>query len=161
MDHARAVSRLLRSEDPVHIAVGERALWSIWFRQAGPEAAEILHAAAHRAAEGQVVESTRLFNRLIAEHPDFAEAYHQRGMARYLWDHYYGAMSDLLRAVQLNPIHFAAMANLGHCSVQLGRYEAAQEWYLAALRVHPRLTGIRPMLRRLQDFMNPGTALPA
>jgi Flp pilus assembly protein TadD len=155
MRDARAVSQLLRCEGPLRVSLAEHALWAIWFRQAGLEAARTLHVAAEYAAKEHFTQSSDLLNGLIERYPTFAEAHHQLGMVRYLSDDYYQAVTDFERAVELNPLHFSAMSNLGHCCVQLGRYDEAQEWYLTALEVHPRLPGIRQMLRRLRDFVEP------
>jgi len=161
MEVVRPLARMLHSEDLELVMACEHALWSVWFRQAGRAAAETLHKAADLAAKGKAAESTTLFDQLIAQHPTFAEVYHQRGMVLYLSDAYYDAITDFLRTIQLNDVHFSAMANLGHCAVQLGRYEAAQKWYLAALDIHPKLPGVRQVLRRLRDFVSPTGHLTA
>jgi tetratricopeptide (TPR) repeat protein len=156
MDDAQKLSRHLHADDSEQVMLCEHALWCIWFRQAGQTAAEELHRSADMAAAGKTRDALILFDRILVIHPDFAEAYHQRGMARYLDDDYYNAVSDFLRTVDINPFHFSAMANVGHCFVQLGRYDAAQDWYLTALKIHPRLPGIRQVMRRLRDFVTPG-----
>lgn len=147
---------LLHSEDPVTAAACEQALWSLWFNAAGAGSAATLHRAMALSADDRAFEALTLLDGLVREHAEFAEAYHQRGMVHTLREDHGQAMGDFLRAVQLNRIHFAAMANLGHCCVQLGRYDAAREWYLAALQIHPRLPGVRQMLRRLRELVLPG-----
>lgn len=154
------LAKLLHAEDPMTVACAEQALWTAWFGEAGTEATTALHVAMKHLSSGQGTEARRLLNELIETHPTFAEAYHQRGMAHTLCNCHCRALEDFLRTVELNPYHFAAMANLGHCCVQLCRYEAAREWYLAALRMHPRVEGVRQMLRRLSVFreQDPPTA---
>ncbi len=153
MSESEDLAKILLSEDVVRVEITEDTLWSIWFRQAGVRAAEELQEAAELAATGLADESIRRFDQLIALHPMFAEAYHQRGMVRHLCESYCEAMRDFLRTVELNRVHFAAMGNLGHCCVELGRHEEARRWYLTALKVHPRMPGIRQVLRRLRDTM--------
>ncbi len=151
----RQLARVLQGEDPVAVSLCEQALWTLWFQAAGPDAAVRLHRAMDLSAERETTAAVGLLDELIQEHPSFAEAYHQRGMVYSLCEEHTKSLSDFLRTVQLNPIHFAAMANLGHCCVQLGRYSAARDWYLAALQVHPRLPGVRQMLRHLRELAAP------
>lgn len=149
------LARLLTSDDPVAVSFCEEALWSVWFQQAGQEAAAWLHQAMRLLGEERMEEAIDMLDRLIDRYPGFAEAYHQRGMAHNLRDDHARAMEDFRRTLQLNPIHFAAMANLGHSYVQLGGYDAARKWYLAALRVYPRMPGVRQMLRHLRELAPP------
>lgn len=158
---ARDLARLLQGDDPLAVALCERALWASWFQAAGPEAATMLHRAMELSANGRTDEALAVFDTLIERYAAFAEAYHQRGMTHSLREDHGSAIEDFFRAVQLNPIHFSALANLGHCCVEVGRFKAAREWYLAALRAHPRMTGVRQVLRRLRELNRPGTPLPA
>ncbi len=151
------LAKVLHSEDPMAVACAEQALWSAWFGEAGPDATTALHEAMKHLSDGLGTDARRVLDEVIEVHPTFAEAYHQRGMAHTLCNCHCRALEDFLRTVELNPHHFAAMANLGHCCVQLCRYEAAREWYLAALRVHPRVEGVRQMLRRLSKFRDHDT----
>ncbi|MBN1343695.1 MAG: tetratricopeptide repeat protein [Phycisphaerae bacterium] len=156
VENPRDMAVLLQGEDPVAASFCEQALWSRWFYAAGQDAAAELHEAMTCLSDGRTLRAMELLEDLIDRWPDYAEAYHQRGMAHTLRDDHNRALEDFLSSVQLNPLHFTAMANLGHCCVQLGRYEAARDWYLAALRVHPRLPGIRQMIRQLSEFRRSG-----
>lgn len=160
LDEPHKLAALLQGEDPIAVRLCERSLWSRWFGQAGAVAQRTLHEAMELMEEGRIDGAERLLDELIEHHPNFAEAYHQRGMAHTLCEDHVRAREDFLRAVELNPVHFAALANLGHCCVQLGRYRAAREWYLAALRIHPRLPGLRQMLRELNDLDLPAPRRP-
>jgi len=151
----RDLVKMLQDEDPRTVSLCEKLLWSMWFQAAGGQAAVTLHEAMDLSALGHTKKAFGLLDGLIERHPDFAEAYHQRGMAYSLCEDHYRALEDLHHTVQLKSIHFAAMANLGHACIELGRFEAARDWYLAALKVHPRLPGVRQMLRRLRELTQP------
>jgi tetratricopeptide (TPR) repeat protein len=152
-DNGYELAILLQREDPTIVSLCELALWSTWFRAAGPQASQTLHRAMTLAGVGRTTEAIGMLDSLVACYPRFAEAYDQRGIVYSLREEHLKALDDFFHAVQLNPIHFAAMANLGHCCVELARFETAREWYLAALRVHPRLPGVRQILRRLGELL--------
>ena len=68
------------------------------------------------------------------------------------------AMIDLLRGfgvttIELLPIHFGALAGLGHCHAQMGSLARAAESYRRALTVNPRMEGIAQVLRRLEESL--------
>ena len=148
-----ALAAALRHDDSVVVAVAELALWQIWFRAGPSEACCRLYRAAHLMADERYRESVSLLDRIVADAPDFAEAYNQRAIAHYLTDRFVEAASDCRRALRLNHLHFAALAGLGHCLAHLGRLPEALEAYYGALNIHPRMNGVRQSITQIRSIL--------
>lgn len=65
---------------------------------------DILLGMARTFAEGREYDKAlEVLNAAIAQHPDFAEAYLERGKIKYHLHDKLGATADLRRALELNP----------------------------------------------------------
>ncbi len=137
-------------DDDAEVAdAAEDALWGIWFDSVDVAARDKLFDAMRKMSEGDHPEAAILLSDIIERDPECAEAYNQRSMARYLADDYVGALADAKRAVGLNACHFGALAGMGHAYAQLGDVDRAIGSYREALRIHPRMTGVRRTMNEL------------
>ncbi len=152
-DSGQAIAKLLHHDTPSVVDAAEEALWSIWFQQSGPMAQAVLTriAEAIRTHETECV--VPLLTELIRSYPDYAEAYHQRSQAYFLEDAFQSAMRDARRAFNLNPLHFAALANQAHIHVALGQHQEALRRYRQVLRIHPHFEGIRDAIHQLREHL--------
>jgi tetratricopeptide (TPR) repeat protein len=82
--------------------------------------------------------------------PRFAEAHNQLAIAHFLKGDYEGAVRHSKCALLLNGYHFGALAGLGHSYAALGRLHEAMASYQLALRLNPRLEGIRQSIRAVR-----------
>ncbi|MFQ5492373.1 MAG: tetratricopeptide repeat protein [Phycisphaerae bacterium] len=144
------LARLLHHDDSVVVSMAEHALWRIWFRQAPAKACQAMYRAIELIEQGRCESALTLLNTVIRRCPTFAEAYNQRAIALQLLERYNQAVADCRRAVELNPTHFAALANMGHALSQAGRYLEALQTYRAVLQIHPRMEGVRQSIRRIR-----------
>lgn len=138
-----AILTHLKSEDAYVAGLAEHALWCIWFRasternnHALVEAVEALGASDHDKA-------VSLLAGILARDPEFAEAHNQLAIARFLQGRNDLAVASAREALALVPEHFGALATLGHSYASMGRYARALQYYHQALRIHPRVQGIR------------------
>jgi len=151
MPDSASLVDLLGHEELLIVDRAEDALWSIWFRAGGPIAQAVLYRIARSLREGETRTSSALLTELIKSYPTFAEAHHQRGQAHYLMSEYSAALRDARRATELNPLHFAAFALLGHAQSSLGRYEESLMAYREALRIYPRMPGVRESIQHVRN----------
>jgi len=156
-----ALAATLHHPDSVVVSVAELALWQIWFRSGPPDACGELHHAARLMAEDRYDAAVAALDGVIAAAPEYAEAYNQRAIAGYLDERFPQAAADCRQAVRLNPTHFAALAGLGHCFAQLGRYRDALGAYRGALRIHPRMAGVRQSIRQIRSVLGGHDGVPA
>jgi WD40 repeat protein/tetratricopeptide (TPR) repeat protein len=77
-------------------------------------------------------------SRAIAENPNDAEAYYQRGRLYNRLKEFPKARDDLDRAIALKPDHFEAYHHRGHAHEGLGQAQEAIDDFSSALRGQPR-----------------------
>ena len=152
---------VLHHDDAGLASDAEDAMWSIWFRAAGPVAQGVLTRIAPLIHEEEIDSVVPLLTTLIKSFPGFAEAYHQRSQAQYLLGRYEAALRDAKRAVEMNPVHFGALASLANCLVALGRYEEALETYERVLALHPRMPDIGVAIDQLSHTLKTCRKKPA
>lgn len=75
--------------------------------------------------------------------PEDAEAWHQRALVNIMKNDYAGALSDLRRALALDPNHYKAIRDLGVALRQTGDKKGALEAFRKALDVNPFLEQAR------------------
>jgi tetratricopeptide (TPR) repeat protein len=152
---APAIAELLHHYDADVVAAAENALWSIWFRAAGPMAQAVLSRITQDLTAGEIENIVPMLTELIRAYPGYAEAYHQRSQAHYLQNCYQLALQDARRAFQINPLHFGALANEAHALSALGRPREALKVYRQVLRLHPTMPGIRETISHLRQRVAP------
>lgn len=157
-DDTPALAAALRHDDFFVVDMAERALWTIWFRASSPacnllltKAVEAIHACDFETAE-------RILDRILILDADFAEAVNQRAVMLFLTGRYESSIMACHRTLALNPHHFGAAAGLGHNHAQRGQYLAAMAAYRRALRIHPRMEGVRQALRQVREEFGDGLA---
>jgi tetratricopeptide (TPR) repeat protein len=148
-EDCRAISCLLAHQDDYVWRLAEHALWSIWFRDGDEQAGAWLRSAVCLVNDHQWEEAELRLQSVVARCPAFAEAWHQQGSLQFLRGRYERAIADLRRCVELNPVHFAAMACLAHSLAADRQYTQALAAYRAALDIHPRFEGLAEGIREL------------
>ncbi|MBV8799835.1 MAG: hypothetical protein JO208_08525 [Alphaproteobacteria bacterium] len=107
-----------------------------------------------RAAAAMHAGATGTANKLIASitqiKPDYAEAWHQRGIMRADADDDQGAMFCLEKTVTLNPRQFEAMAELASKLEEYGDKPGALKLYRKALALDPYFPGLSHKIRALE-----------
>jgi tetratricopeptide (TPR) repeat protein len=146
------LAQLLRHQDRSVVDAAERALWSIWFRAGWPVSRQRIRRAVLLMREDRFAEALAELDRIVAEDAEYAEAFHQRAIARYLMDDPMRSIADCRRTLALNPVHFGALVGMGHCLAHLGQLCKALDCYRAALDIHPRLDGVRQAIRSIRTL---------
>lgn len=120
--------------------LAENAIWNWWLDQAPTREvrASIDHGMKRRESyDFEAAEAA--FDEAIEKAPDYAEGWNQRAFARFLRDNIDGALSDLEKAVELDPDHFAAWSGMYHVLMRMGRPEVAVAALSRAVTIHPWL----------------------
>ncbi len=159
MSDTPALARLLHHSDEAVATLAENALWSIWLRAGGPEANTLLIEAIEAMNENAYTQAVRRLDDAIRRCPDFAEAYNQRAIAWYLSGKYLRSVADCRRTLALNPYHFGAAAGLGHAYAELGMFERSLDAYHAAIKLHPRMDGVRVAMEKVREILT-GSSRP-
>jgi len=149
----RCLSRALHDPDPQVNQLAEHALWSVWFRIGEPTAQRQFRSGLTALESDQPSQAVSHFRQAQHSDPTFASAWHQCAIAHYLLDEYVAAIDCCRQAVELTPMHFAALATMGHCYAHLGQFADAAECYRRALTINPRLDGIATALGRIEKSL--------
>lgn len=150
---APCLARSLHDADPMVNEMAEHGLWSIWFRCGSSEASKPFSEGVQHLSDERYEPAVHCFNAATALDPQFAEAFNQCAIAHFFLGQWRPAVADCRRALALMPIHFGAMAGMGHCHTQLGEMEQALRCYRAAVRINPRLTAVAAAIPRLEAML--------
>lgn len=135
-----SVSELLEALKHPEEAVRQQAtddLWRRWFQQKGAVGTQRLMKSQSLMEAGQTDAAESLLSEMIADQPDFAEAWNRRAVLYFMQGRYEDAIADCEKAVNLVPYHFGALHGLGLCQAALGNYIAAIQAFRQALEVQP------------------------
>ena len=77
------------------------------------------------------------YNEVICLKPDHAQAYFNRGTAKYAVGRYEEAISDYSEVIRLEPDNAAALNNRGNVRYTVGQYEGAIADYNESIRLDP------------------------
>ncbi len=131
------VARALKDSDPTVRNLAENALWAIWFRADSAENNQRLENVRTLIAQRQYTSALSQATKLIAESPNFAEAYNQRAIAYFLMGRPELSLVECKAVLQRNPYHFGAIGGLAQCQLMLNLKAEALETFRMGLRVQP------------------------
>lgn len=127
----------------------ERRILDAWSSSGSPTIDLLLRRGRAALEEGDSEAAIAHLTALTDHAPEFAEGWHARAKAYYSADLLGPAMSDLARALALNPHHFGALSGLGAILEDVGRERQALEAFRAAAAIHPHQPRIRAAVERL------------
>ncbi|MEM5495513.1 tetratricopeptide repeat protein [Hoeflea sp. AS16] len=120
--------------------LAENAIWNWWLDQSPtPEVRAAIDYGMERRESYDFEAAEKAFDSVIEKAPDYAEGWNQRAFARFLRDNIDGALSDLEKAVELDPEHFGAWSGMYHVLMRMGRPEVAASALSRAVTIHPWL----------------------
>lgn len=127
----------LKSPTPAVRDEATSALWRLWQGAAGPDAERRLQAGMDMLSAGHPLAAVDKFSLLVADYPDFAEAYNRRAMAYFHMGDYERSIQDCLKTTELNKNHFGGWNGLGRCYLAIRRWDLAWNAFERALELQP------------------------
>lgn len=115
-------------------------IWDSWHIAPDAEAQVLLDTAKRRLREADHPEAERLLSGLVAYCPDYAEGWNQRAFVRFLSGDLDGALADLDRTLELEPMHFGALTGRALTLLRQGRTGLGQKALRQAVTVNPWIT---------------------
>jgi len=140
----------LKTADDRAAARLEREIWNEWSKSGSAAMDLLLQRGRDAMAAGNTVEAIDHLTALTDHAPEFAEGWNARATAYYQARQLGPSVSDIARALTLNPRHFGALAGLGAIYEELDNPQKALEVYRAALAIHPNLRGVSDSAKRLE-----------
>ncbi len=114
------------------------------FMVSGSPSVDLLMTRAAAAMGAQDKDTARkLYDAVTGIAPNYAEAWHERGLLQSEAGDDEGAMVSLQKAITLNPRHFEAMEQLGEMLEEYGDKPGALKMYRRAQALDPQLDGLQ------------------
>jgi tetratricopeptide (TPR) repeat protein len=144
------VARGLRDQDPAVRNLAQNALWAIWYRADTSENNALLQEVRDLIGRDRYQEAEELATKLIANAPNFAEAFNQRAIALYSQEKFAESGLNCRRVLERNPYHIGALAGLGQCYLRLDRRRDALATFRRALKIQPFSASLRETVEALE-----------
>jgi len=115
-------------------------IWRIWTSPSDTElAARMADAMAARSAF-DLRGCLALLDEILADNPDYAEAWNQRATVNYLLSDFDAALADIDRVLEFEPRHFGALSGRAMIYLATGQRNLALRDIIAASNYHPFLS---------------------
>jgi tetratricopeptide (TPR) repeat protein len=144
------LGKALGDADPGVRGMAEQALWAVWFRADSPEHNRMLGQVAQAISREQLAQAEALATRLIADAPNFAEAYNQRAIVYFLEGRFAESIRDCQQVLSRNPYHFGAISGMTEAQRRLNRSQDALDSLRRALKIQPHSEALRESIRMLE-----------
>ncbi len=142
---------LAQTTNPELLTQVENRIWSIWYQHPDQNAEELLSAGERLMNAGYYGDALRVFNSLVNQHPDFAEAWNRRATLHFLMGNLDASIEDIDRTLQLEPRHFGAISGLGLVYLQQENLVSAREAFENLLRINPNSPAAQQNLQRVLE----------
>jgi Flp pilus assembly protein TadD len=130
-------------------------VWALWTNHRDRRLDAAMEAASNALLEGRRDDARAMLDQLVADAPDWAEAWNKRAILAFSEDRDEDAVADILRVVELEPRHFGALAGLGQILARHGRAREAIAAFDLALAVNPHLRGLGKMVEQMRERERP------
>jgi tetratricopeptide (TPR) repeat protein len=131
--------RLRAAPDPASAQVITDQIWIYWTTPADPKLAARMRDVLALRMNADFPAVIALLDEIVAEHPDYAEAWNQRATIYFLLRDFDQSMADIEKVLELEPRHFGALAGRAVMYKEQGKDDLALKDIIAALAIHPFL----------------------
>ena len=118
--------------------------------QSGSDTSDLLMGRARVAMEAKESDlALNLLDSVVEIQPDFVEARARRATVYFLKKDYARSLADLRMVLAREPRHYGALSGLGVIMQDLGEDKRALEAFRKALAIHPYLSGVTELVKKL------------
>jgi tetratricopeptide (TPR) repeat protein len=117
----------------------EDRIWTFWRSFADEESRRLLEESRQAQLRFDYTKAIVDMKELVKHAPQFAEGWNQLGYVYFLAGQYDASLNAIDRVLELEPLHYAALAGKGIILVQQGKVEEAQVPLKRALAIDPWL----------------------
>ena len=142
---------LSSSSDKQIIRSTENQIWEIWFAHPNSDVERLMQIGVQRMNNNRQSEAMIIFNRLVENFPNYAEAWNRRATLHYILGNYQESISDIEKVLSLEPRHFGALSGLGLVYLQLDQLSKAKRAFEDLIEVHPNSPNAKENLRRVNE----------
>ena len=131
----------------------EDEIWRLWMAYRDSAAAFDLERATRALTALDFPAAEGILARLVAAHPDFAEAWNKRATLYFLMGENEKSLHDCDEVMKRNPAHFGALAGYGQIYLRLDQPERALTYFRRALRINPNMRGIEQVIPEIEQLL--------
>lgn len=131
-------------------AAMEEKIRQSWFEASTPAVTLLMSRGVRTMKAGSNEEAEAVFNDAIVLDPTLAEAWHQRGIARFQAGDQTGAIADIRETLKLEPRHFAAWSTLTRIAEGREDWKAAHGAWQHVMDIDPRTPRGEERLKELK-----------
>ena len=142
---------LSSSSDKQVIRSTENQIWKIWFAHPNSDVERLMQIGVQRMNNNRQSEAMIIFNQLVENFPNYAEAWNRRATLHYIVGNFQESIDDIERVLSLEPRHFGALSGLGLVYLQLDELSKAKQAFEDLIKVHPNSPYARENLRRVNE----------
>lgn len=126
-------------------------IWAIWIAHPDRDATDLMIAAIEAMAAGAPDLALPILDRLVADHPEWAEAWNKRSTLAFMQRRYVESLSDIGETLVREPRHFGAILGFAQIALKHGYFAEAKAAFEIAQRIHPHLSGIAAVIKDLNE----------
>ena len=131
--------QLRTAPDPATAQAITDQIWIYWTTPADPVLAARMRDVLALRMNADFPAVIALLDEIVAEYPDYAEAWNQRATIYFLLRDFEHSMADIEKVLELEPRHFGALAGRAVMYKEQGKDDLALKDILAGLAIHPFL----------------------
>jgi tetratricopeptide (TPR) repeat protein len=132
-------AQLREAPDPATAQTITDQIWIYWTTPADPTLAARMQDVLALRIKADFPAVIALLDELVADYPDYAEAWNQRATIYYLLRNFEQSMADIEKVLELEPRHFGALVGRAVMYKELGKDDLALKDMLSAMAIHPFL----------------------
>jgi tetratricopeptide (TPR) repeat protein len=151
----RLFARLHKVESEEAARIAEQAIWQLWMSSDSPTAELLLKQATEAMNKAALEPSLAILDRLVAVHPDFAEAWNKRATLYFLMGRMDDSLADIDKVLDLEPRHFGALSGRGMIYRKEGKLSDALAAFRDALAVNPTMGSVKDAVKELEKLEQP------
>ncbi len=135
----------------------EELIWQIWTEHADAGINSQMLTGISFMERGALPEALAIFDRLVVEAPDFAEAWNKRATIHYILGNHAASEADIVKTLQLEPYHFGALSGRGLVLLSQRKFEEARNAFSRALEVNPNMPSTKNNIDEINAYLNRST----
>ena len=143
----------LQAAGPSEALQVEGEIWQIWTQSDDGAVRGLRRDGLAAMQRGDYRHALAKFDQMVIIAPGFAEGWNKRATVHYLLGNYGQSLSDIAKALELEPRHFGALSGRGLVYVKLEDERRALDAFEAALAVHPHLAGAATNAEQLRKIL--------
>ncbi|MDP6654340.1 MAG: tetratricopeptide repeat protein [Gammaproteobacteria bacterium] len=129
-------TNLLVSGDLSTIRATENQIWAIWLQHTNSDVEQLMQMGIQRMNFQRYSDALLIFNQIIENFPDYAEAWNKRATLHFLLGNFDESIADIEKTLELEPRHFGALSGLGLMYIQRDELSKARQAFENLIGVH-------------------------